>query len=150
MRQQLAGITEAQLARLVTAAWEVRENAYIFGNTKVGAASMSRGGGVFVGCNIEHKFRSHDVHAEVNAITSMVAAGQTDLVAVVVVAERHRFTPCGACMDWIYQFGGDSCIVAYQSEKGGELRAFRAQELMPYYPIGERADSDQDRDPFCR
>lgn len=143
MRQQLAGITDAQLAVLVKAAWQVRENAYIFGNTKVGAAVMSKDGGVFVGCNIEHKFRSHDVHAEVNAITSMVAAGQTDLVAVFIVAERYRFTPCGACMDWIYQFGGDSCIVSYQSEKGGEIRTFSARDLMPYYPIGNGNDNSE-------
>jgi cytidine deaminase len=143
MKEQVAGITEAQLDRLVKAAWEIRENAYIFGTTKVGAAVMSRGGGVFTGCNIEHKFRSHDVHAEVNAITSMVAAGQTDLMAVVIVAERHRFTPCGACMDWIYQFGGDSCIVSYQSEKGGEIRTLSARDLMPYYPIGDGNDHSE-------
>jgi len=65
----------------------------------------------------------------------MVAAGHTDLKAIVIAAERERFTPCGSCMDWIYQFGGHSCVVGYQSKKGGEIITLSAQELMPYYPM---------------
>ncbi len=98
-------ITPTQLKEMSDAAWEVRRHAYVYGPTQVGAAVMTTDGSLFVGCNAEHRFRSHDIHAEVNAIGSMVAAGHTDLIAVVVVAERERFTPCGACMDWIYQFG---------------------------------------------
>jgi cytidine deaminase len=89
---------------------------------------------MFIGCNVEHRFRSHDVHAEVNAITSMITSGRTGLVAVVIAAERERFTPCGSCMDWIYQFGGPTCRVGYQSNPGGEITVLSAEELMPYYP----------------
>lgn len=123
-----------QFEALAQAAWRVRENAHIFGRTKVGAAALSADGEIFVGCNVEHRFRSHDVHAEVNAITSMVTSGRTELIAIVVAADRERFTPCGACMDWIYQFGQASCRVGYQSEPGGKLTVFSAEELMPYYP----------------
>jgi cytidine deaminase len=128
-------LTEKQLSALAEAAWEVRKNAYILGKTKVGAAAMSADGEIFVGCNVEHRFRSHDVHAEVNAITSMVASGRTELIAIIIAAERERFTPCGGCMDWIYQFGGPLCMVGYQSKIGGEIIILRAQELMPYYPM---------------
>lgn len=128
-------ITEHQLKSLAEAAWEVRNRAYILGKTKVGAAALSANGDMFVGCNVEHRYRSHDVHAEVNAITSMVAAGKTELAAIVIAAERERFTPCGACMDWIYQFGGPSCLVAYQSKMGGEIIILSAHDLMPYYPM---------------
>ena len=116
------------------AAWNVREHAYIYGPTKVGAAVMTTDGSIFVGCNVEHRFRSHDIHAEVNAISSMVAGGHTDLVAVVIVAERERFTPCGACMDWIIQFGGPSCSVGFQSSLDAEITMYEAHDLMPYYP----------------
>jgi len=83
---------------------------------------------------VEHMFRSHDVHAEVNAITSMVAAGYKRMVAVVVAAERERFTPCGACMDWVFQFGGGECVVASQSAHRKPLVRYTAAQLMPYYP----------------
>jgi cytidine deaminase len=128
-------VTEGQLEKLAEAAWRVREKAYILGTTKVGAAVLSSDGSIFTGCNVEHRFRSHDVHAEVNAITTMVASGRTDLVAIIIAAERDRFTPCGSCMDWIYQFGSHACLVGYHSKEGGEVKTFRADELMPYYPM---------------
>lgn len=127
-------LTSEQWRALADIAWRCRENAYILGDTKVGVAVMSRQGGLFAGCNIEHRYRCHDVHAEVNAISSMVAAGHTDLVAVMVAAERELFTPCGGCMDWIFQFGGPNCLVAQQSHRNGDLKVFRAFELMPHYP----------------
>ena len=65
------------LDRLIELAWEVRERSHIVGKTKVGCAAMSEDGEIFAGCNVEHIFRCHDVHAEVNAITSMVAGGAT-------------------------------------------------------------------------
>jgi cytidine deaminase len=119
---------------LADAAWAAREAAFVFGPTMVGCAVLASTGEVCAGCNVEHRFRSHDVHAEVNAISSMVAAGQRELVAVLIVASRDQFTPCGACMDWIFQFGGPDCQVGYQREPRGPVTIHLASELMPYYP----------------
>ena len=119
---------------LAREAWTHRTRAFVIGNTRVGAAALCADGSVFCGCNVEHRFRCHDVHAEVNVITSMVAGGHTDLVAIMIVAERERFTPCGGCMDWIFQFGGAECLVAYQSKADGPINTFKAAELMPHYP----------------
>lgn len=121
--------------RLSKRAWEVRENAHLYGKTKVGAVALSGSGEIFLGCNVEHKFRSHDVHAEVNAITNMVSSGEKDLVAILIVAERERFTPCGSCMDWIFQFGGMQCLIGYQSSVNSQIIVYTAHELMPYYPF---------------
>lgn len=129
-----AFITHTKMQQLADAAWDVREKAFVFGNTRVGAAALTSDGIIFVGCNVEHRFRCHDVHAEVNAITNGVAHGYREFVAIVVAAERERFTPCGSCMDWIFQFGGPSCLVGYQSVKGGPVTVHKADELMPYYP----------------
>jgi cytidine deaminase len=129
-----AKASKRHLEDLALRAWKCREHAYVIGNTKVGAAALSSRGNIFVGCNVEHRYRCHDVHAEVNAITSMVSAGQTKLVAIAIVAKRKVFTPCGGCLDWIFQFGGPSCVVAFQSTHRGELEIFRAGELMPHYP----------------
>lgn len=124
----------ADLLEIAIRAWEVRENARILGKTKVGCAVLTTDGKVFAGCNVEHRFRSHDIHAEVNAIGSMIAGGGKELAAVVVAAERERFTPCGACMDWIMEFASDDCIVAFQASPGGELTLYRTNDLMPHYP----------------
>lgn len=115
-------------------AWQVRDNAHIFGNTRVGAAVLTESDKIYAGCNIEHIFRSHDIHAEINVISTMIAQGEKLFKVILIVAERHQFTPCGSCMDWIMQHGGESCIVAYQNSKDGEIFKFTAKELMPHYP----------------
>ena len=86
----------ARWDRLAKAAWEMREQARVHGKTRVGAAVLSEQGNVYGGCNIEHIFRSHDVHAEVNALTTMVASGDGPALALLIAADRERFTPCGA------------------------------------------------------
>lgn len=116
-------------------AWEARENAFILGRTKVGAALLTERGQIFTGCNVEQTFRSHDIHAEVNAIGNMIAGGGNDkILAILVVAERNLFTPCGSCMDWIIQFGGGDVLIGFQKAPNEQVRAYRASDLMPYYP----------------
>jgi cytidine deaminase len=129
---RLDDLNELDLDVLAKAAWSVRDNARVLGKTRVGCAARSSNGEVWVGCNVEHRFRSHDIHAEVNAISSMVAGGQQRLVTVAIAAQRERFTPCGACLDWIFEFGGPECVVAVQNER--KLEVLTAHELMPHYP----------------
>jgi cytidine deaminase len=127
-------VTNEQIASLAAQAWKVRENARIVGDTKVGCSLLATDGQVFSGCNVEHKFRAHDVHAEVNAITSMIAGGSSSCVALVVAARRDSFTPCGGCMDWIMECGGPETIVGFQGSPGGAITTYTARDLMPHYP----------------
>ena len=125
--------------RLRRRAWDVRENARVIGPTRVGCAVLTSVGTVVTGCNVEHRYRSHCVHAEVNALTTMVAnarAGQDSVaLAMVIAAERDSFTPCGSCLDWIFQLGSAGTLVAFSPtpQKIGH-HIWRADELMPYYP----------------
>jgi cytidine deaminase len=100
----------------------------------VGCAVASHNGEIALGCNVEHQFRSHDIHAEVNAIGNLVCLGHHDLAVIAIAAVRERFSPCGACLDWIFEFGGANCVVAWQATPGGDLITVTAGELMPYYP----------------
>jgi cytidine deaminase len=121
-----------QMAR---GAWGVRGKARVHGKTRVGVSVLSAQGNLYVGCNVEHIFRSHDVHAEVNALTTMTAAGDGPAVAVLVAAERDRFTPCGSCLDWIFELGGPATLVAFQGDPNdGDISVLRADQLMPHYP----------------
>ena len=122
------------LQNLARLAWFARDHARILGDTKVGCAVLADDGRTFAGCNVEHKFRCHDIHAEVNAISSMVAGGGSRVSALVIVAARDRFTPCGGCLDWIFEFGDADCLVAFQGKPGGPMQVYRAGDLMPFYP----------------
>ncbi len=120
---------------LLAEAWKVREHAFVIGPTKVGCALLSASGKVYTGCNVEHRYRCHDVHAEVNAITSMITGGDRGIVAIAIAAERDRFTPCGGCMDWIFQFAdGEKCEVLCQRSPTSDVVRYRLYDLMPYYP----------------
>jgi|SRR5215469_5449510 len=134
LREAASRLTQQDWDALAKIAWSVRRNAHLYGPTAVGAAVLTKTNRVFGGCNVEHRFRSHDVHAEVNAIGTMVANGETQLRAIFIAAERDRFTPCGACMDWIFQFGSHTCEIGYQNNEGGRTKVFTAEELMPHYP----------------
>jgi len=65
----------------------------------------------------------------------MIAAGDRKIVAVAIAAERERFTPCGACLDWIFQFADpETCEVYCQSTPNGAVLRYRLGDLMPFYP----------------
>lgn len=115
-------------------AWQARENACILGKTKVGAALLSTTGKIYTGCNVEHQYRNHDVHAEVNAITNMINNGEKRFTAIIVAANRENFSPCGCCLDWIFQFGGEKCLISWQSSVDDRINTFTAKDLMPHYP----------------
>jgi cytidine deaminase len=125
-------ITERHL--LSETAWKVRNNARIRGTTQVGCAAIGSDDVIYAGCNIEHRFRSHDIHAEVNAISSLVAGGSPSMRAILVAAEREHFTPCGSCLDWIFEIGGDTCLVIAEKRTGEAAGEYLACELMPFYP----------------
>lgn len=127
-------LSAEQVHLLSNAAWAVRANARILGATAVGCAALADTGEVFTGCNIEHRFRSHDIHAETNTLSTLVAAGARACSHVLVAAERDNFTPCGGCMDWIFEIGGAKCQVGFQSAPGSEIRWYSAATLMPFYP----------------
>jgi len=127
-------LSEETVAGMAKAAWNSRLMARLYGSTAVGCAALDEQGRVFVGCNIEHRYRSHDIHAEVNAISSLVAGGGTSLVAIFIAAERERFTPCGSCMDWIFEVGSTSTLVITQREPDGVVVTLPAEDLMPFYP----------------
>jgi cytidine deaminase len=127
-------VTPEQWQALAQAAWAARENARVLGSTMVGAAVLAASGAIYAGCNVEHQFRAHDVHAEVNALTSMVSAGDGHAIAIVIVSNRKRFTPCGGCLDWIFELGGPDTLVAYEAQSSSGRKTYRASELMPYYP----------------
>jgi cytidine deaminase len=123
-----------RMSELSEAAWRVRANARVLGATPVGCAALGADASIWAGCNVEHRYRSHDIHAETNAIATMVAAGETRLVGIVVAAERERFSPCGACLDWVFEFGGGECLVGWQSNPHADATVLYASDLMPYYP----------------
>lgn len=114
------------------AAVKVRENAHApYSKFKVGAAIRAGSGGIYVGCNVENIAYPEGTCAEAGAIAAMVAAGETELTAVYVVAGSDLpVTPCGGCRQKLAEFGAGDMRVTMATTGGVEQQTTLA-ELLP-------------------
>ncbi|SFM50436.1 cytidine deaminase [Shimia aestuarii] len=117
---------------LEKAAFAVRENAYApYSHFKVGAAIRAADGTIFAGCNVENIAYPEGTCAEAGAIAAMVAAGETRLTEVFVVADSPvPVTPCGGCRQKLAEFGtGDAKVTL--SNLDGVRQEMTLAELLP-------------------
>ncbi len=114
------------------AADAVRRNAYApYSNFQVGAAIRAASGKVYEGCNVENVAYPEGTCAEAGAIAAMVAAGETELTEVYVIADSPvPVTPCGGCRQKIAEFGRADTRVFMGTTRGEELMMTLA-ELLP-------------------
>lgn len=124
---------------LLTAATDVRERAYApYSNFKVGAALRGKTGEVFVGCNVENAAYPEGTCAEAGAIAAMVAAGETRITEVLVIADSPRpVSPCGGCRQKLAEFADPEVVVTMATTKGA-VQTTSIAALLP------GAFSDQD------
>ena len=107
---------------LLEAARAVRENAYVpYSGFKVGAAVRTSSGAVFVGCNVENVAYPEGTCAEAGAIAAMVAAGETKIAEVVVIADSPTpVTPCGGCRQKLAEFSDGDVPITMATLSGAQ------------------------------
>ncbi|MFN3524792.1 MAG: cytidine deaminase [Paracoccus sp. (in: a-proteobacteria)] len=117
---------------LLDAAREVRERAYVpYSRFKVGAAIRSASGAVYRGCNVENVAYPEGTCAEAGAIAAMVAAGETELVEVAVIADSPSpVPPCGGCRQKLAEFARGDTPVLLATIDGASLST-TVEELLP-------------------
>lgn len=117
---------------LCQAALAVRENAYApYSGFKVGAALRAKSGAVHVGCNVENVAYPEGTCAEAGAIAAMIAAGDTALSEIFVVADSPSpVPPCGGCRQKLAEFGAPDVSVTLATTDGQTLRTTIA-DLLP-------------------
>ncbi len=108
---------------LLDAAREVREMAYApYSRFKVGAAVRGASGRIYRGCNVENVAYPEGTCAEAGAIAAMVAAGETELIEVAVIADSPApVPPCGGCRQKLAEFGRSDTPVALATVDGARL-----------------------------
>jgi homotetrameric cytidine deaminase len=94
-------------ALLLEAARAAMRNAHApYSKFPVGAAIRGAASGIPVGANVENAAYPQGQCAEASAIGAMVAAGETKIAAVAVVAEKLGVCPpCGGCRQRLSEFG---------------------------------------------
>lgn len=123
--------TQEQIDELVQAALEVRAKAYApFSKFYVGAAILDNEGRVFSGVNVENSSYGLTICAERTAAGTAVTAGAKEFVAV-AVATPGAAAPCGACRQFLYEFGPQCTVLLVDSETGEVKRAATLDEFLP-------------------
>ena len=117
---------------LLDAARQVRENAYApYSHFKVGAAIRSASGAIYTGCNVENVAYPEGTCAEAGAIAAMVAAGETELTEVLVIADSPvPVSPCGGCRQKLAEFARHDTPVTLATTEGASLRT-TVGDLLP-------------------
>ena len=108
---------------LLQAATDVRLRAYApYSRFKVGAAIRAASGVVYQGCNVENVAYPEGTCAEAGAIAAMVAAGETRLAEVLVIADCPApVPPCGGCRQKLAEFGAPDTPVTLCTTDGQSL-----------------------------
>lgn len=117
---------------LLDAARAVRINAHApYSGFKVGAAIRTDTGAVFTGCNVENVAYPEGTCAEAGAIAAMVAAGETQIAEIAVIADSPEpVSPCGGCRQKIAEFADGEVRVTMANLDGVSLSTTVA-ELLP-------------------
>ena len=105
---------------LVETARAVRLNAYApYSNFKVGAAIRAASGKVYSGANVENVAYPEGTCAEAGAIAAMIAAGDTEIAEVAVIADSPiPVSPCGGCRQKLAEFGKGTVKVTLATTNG--------------------------------
>jgi cytidine deaminase len=116
--------------QLIQAAAEAAQRAYApYSRFRVGAAILAESGEVYTGCNVENASYGVGICAERNAATTMVNSGDLKIKAVAVVSlDGPRIFPCGACRQFLHEFGCEEVLVQSDSE----VESYPFAEILPH------------------
>jgi cytidine deaminase len=100
-----------------------------YSHFRVGAVVVLRDGSTHEGCNVENAAYGASVCAEVNAITTAVANGATEIDTIAVVClDGAPCTPCGNCRQVMREFNVKRIILR---DADGAAIEFTLDDLLP-------------------
>ena len=122
---------------LVRLARQAMQRAYApYSGYKVGAALLTKGGTVYLGCNIENAAFGPSNCAERTAFFTAIAAGEREFASIAVVGGKDGavagiFPPCGVCRQVMQEFCGPDFLI-YMGRGDDSYEAVTLETLLPY------------------
>ena len=124
-------MTSPMHQQLIDSALATRLQAYApYSNFLVGAAVLTEDGSVFTGANVENASYGLTICAERVAAAAAVAAGHRKLKAV-AVATAGGASPCGACRQFLAEFGGAMDVFLVDADRPENVKRMSLAELLP-------------------
>jgi cytidine deaminase len=135
------GEIEKTEKKLLKNALKAMSNAYVLWGFRVGAAVLAEDDKIYSGCNVESWISGLGICAERCAVNHAVLHGNRKIeeIAIVVDADSQcEPRPCGACLQYIYDFAENSKIKIVMAKAGKGRILFETVkvktlgELLPY------------------
>ncbi|MGO9135111.1 MAG: cytidine deaminase [Methylovirgula sp.] len=119
--------------KLFAAAVAARQKAYApYSGFAVGAAIATPSGAVYSGANVENAAYPVSLCAEASAIAAMIAAGERQIAAVLIVADSAEpIMPCGACRQRLFEFANEATLI-HSARPAGVAASHMLAELLPH------------------
>ncbi len=117
-------------SELIGYAKEGMKQAYApYSGFQVGAALLTKGGRVYVGCNIENASFGATVCAERTAIFKAVSEGEREFDRIAIVcSEGRKAYPCGICLQVMSEFFPEGRILL---EDASGIQEYHLRDLLP-------------------
>jgi cytidine deaminase len=104
---------------LLEKALKTMKNAHVLWGSSVGAAVLAKDGKIYEGCNIETWISGIGICAERNSINHAIIHGNRGVKEVAIVTGVRKNgapRPCGACLQYLYDFAEDSKVRIIMAE----------------------------------
>jgi len=122
-----------KIAAMLAAARAAMAQAYApYSRFPVGAALLGANGKIYAGCNVENAAYPQGCCAETSAISAMIADGERQIRAVLVVGQGTALiAPCGGCRQRLNEFAAANTPVHLCGPQG-VMQTVTMGALLPY------------------
>lgn len=121
---------------IIKEAIKTKKKAYApYSHFKVGAALLGKSGKLYTGCNIECSSYGLSLCAERVALVKAVSSGEKEFIKIAIVGGKEDelilCPPCGACRQFLNDFGNIKILLGYQEENKIKCKKYKLSELLP-------------------
>lgn len=127
----MSSLDKSTITNLLRCSIKAKEHSHSpYSKFRVGAALLTETGEIIDGCNVENASYGLSICAERTALVKAVSMGFKKFPAIAVTADLNQFvSPCGACRQFIAEFGLDCDVYLVKSDLS--YKKIGISELLP-------------------
>ncbi|XP_068720545.1 cytidine deaminase-like [Montipora capricornis] len=127
----MSSLDKSTITNLLMCSIKAKEHSHSpYSKFRVGAALLTETGKIIDGCNVENASYGLSICAERTALVKAVSMGFKKFPAIAVTTDLNQFvSPCGACRQFIAEFGLDCDVYLVKSDLS--YKKIGISELLP-------------------